>query len=69
MTRAERAAKVEPLQRKEILIYNIENLENLDCKGNPDIKVLHKILLQEINKHNGSIKKRINKIINQGTSD
>lgn len=69
ITIAERNKQIEREHRKKILIYNLQEAKTEVAKGNETIKILYDLLLQEINKHNGVINRKISSIRNQGTSD
>jgi len=56
-------------EKKKIYPYDLQEAKKQINKGNETIKVLYDLLLQEINKHNGVISRKISSIGNQGTSD
>jgi len=69
ITRAEKNKQLERIEKNKIYLYNLQEAKKEINKGNETIKVLYDLLLQEINKHNGVISRKISSIGNQGTSD
>lgn len=69
ITKAEKNKLLERTEKNKIYLYNLQEAKKEINKGNETIKVLYDLLLQEINKHNGVINRKISTIRNQGTSD
>jgi hypothetical protein len=70
-TRAELIKQIEKAERNKISLYYLTSTEaaNEVKKGNETINVLYTLLIQEINKHNAIIKRKVSSIRSQGTSD
>ncbi len=63
ITRSEKFKKIDALNEDFIHLYNLGADNEAIKKGNENIKVLYKILLKEINHHNGQVMRKINKVI------
>jgi hypothetical protein len=69
ITREEKNKQIEKVERNSISLYYLKEYESEIKKGDIKINVLYTLLIEEINKHNGVIRKKANSIRNQGTCD
>ena len=69
VTRDEKNKQIEKVERNSISLYYLKEYESEIKKGDVKINVLYSLLIDEINKHNGIIRKKVNSIRNMGTSD
>lgn len=71
ITSSEKRKLIEDAVKNRIYLFSdLTEAQNQIAKnGNDTMKVLLELLIQEINKHNGVIQKKVNKISNLGTSD
>lgn len=69
ITKAEKNRQLERIEKQRIFTRDLEEAKKQLNKGNETINVLYDLLMQEINKHNGVVLRKIRAIRNQGTSD
>ncbi len=70
ITREEQVKQIRDVEKYQIYgWYHLQELEKEIRKGNETIRVLFDLLNKEINKHNGQISKKRNKIRNTPTID
>lgn len=63
-------AEIENIERYKIFgHYHLQELKKEIQKGNETIQVLYDLLIKEINRHNGTIAKKVTKIKNTPTFD
>ena len=68
MTREQQQQKIQNIEEDRIFAeYYLDGLEKRVAKGDDKIRVLLSLLRQEINRHNGNISKKANRIRNQPT--
>lgn len=69
ITKAEKSKQLLDAEVNKISLYHINEAQAEIRKGNEKIKVLFSLLIEEINKHNAVIKRKVTSIRRQGTSD
>ena len=69
VTKIVKNKQIERAEKNKIFLYHFEEAHKEIRKGNETIQVLYLLLLQEVTKHNAVIKRKVNIIKNQGTSD
>jgi len=69
LLQSQRNTLLEIEEKKKIYLHSFTAAQSEVEKGNETIKVLYNLLLQEINRHNGVITRKISSIRNQGTTD
>jgi len=70
ITRKQKIKQIENIERNKIGgWYHLEELKKQVKKGDDTIQVLFNLLQKEINRHNGVIAKKSNKIRNTPTVD
>lgn len=69
ITRFEQQKQILREEDKKIPLYHLLEVEPKIKRGNEKIVVLYSLLIEEINKHNAVIKRKVTAIRSQGTVD
>lgn len=69
VTRKSKHKQMEIIERDRIFFYHLNEAKKEIKKGNENVRVLYELLIKEINLHNGSVKRKYNKVRNLPTSD
>ena len=69
LTRAQKERLIEIEEKKKIYLYELNKAKKEIEKESQTIMVLYELLLQEINKHNGVVVRKVNHLRDQPTID
>ena len=69
ITKATQIKQIDRAEENKISLYYLKQAEPEIKRGNIKINVLYSLLIEEINKHNAVIKRKVSTIRSQGTID